>query len=314
MLIPTVLGIVLITFSLFSLVASDPARQYAGKQASPQVLEAIRAKMGLNKPRFVPNVEAYKQSGNISALLDTQFFDVLFFRFPKSMQYNESVWDLLWRKGPVSLSIQLPAFVLSLGLTLMLSLLCAAKRGRGFDLTMTFVSILMMSVPGVSVYLISQWLLGAKLQIFPVAGWDSGFFALQYAALPVLVSVIASLGGEVRFYRTVALEEVGADYVRTGRAKGVGENDLLMVHVLRNILIPVITGTVTTLPMLFLGAVILEQTFQIPGLGGLLSSAVLASDRPVVMFIVYITSVLYCVALVVNDVAYTFADPRVVLS
>ena len=313
LLVPTVLGIVLLTFCLFSVVAGDPARQYAGKSATPQVLEGIRAKMGLNKPRFALNNDAYRRTGRASALLDNQFFDVLLLRFPKSMQYDESVWSLFKRKAPVSLAIQLPIFVLSLGVTLGLSLLAAARRGTALDSGMTVGAIGLMSVPGVSVYLIAQWLFGAQLRWFPVAGWDGGFYALQYAALPVLVGVVAGLGGGVRFYRAVALEEVGADYVRTGRAKGVGENDLLLVHVLRNIMIPVITGTITTLPLLFLGALILEQTFQIPGLGGLLAAAVLNSDRPVVMFIVYVTSVIYCLALVVNDIAYTWADPRVVL-
>jgi peptide/nickel transport system permease protein len=168
-------------------------------------------------------------------------------------------------------------------------------------------------VPATSIYLIAQWLLGAKVRMFPVAGWDAGFYALHYAALPVLVSIVVSLGGGVRFFRTVALEEINADYVRTGRAKGVSESELLLTHVMRNILGPVITSTVTTLPLLFLGAVILEQTFQIPGLGNLLDTAVLANDRPVVMFIVYVTSIIYCLALVVNDLAYMWADPRVVL-
>ncbi|MGN6724412.1 MAG: ABC transporter permease [Tepidisphaeraceae bacterium] len=313
LLIPTVLGIVLITFCLFSLVATDPARQYAGKHATPEVLASIRAKMGLNKPRLALNVAAYRRTGHVTALLDNQFFDVLLMRFPKSMQYNETVWSLFWRKAPVSLAVQLPVFVLSLGLTLATSLACAALRGRAFDSVMTIGAIVMMSAPGVSVYLLAQWLLGAKLRLFPVAGWDGGYYALQYAVLPILVSVCVGFGGSVRFYRAVALEEVNADYVRTGRAKGVGEGNLLLVHVLRNILVPVITNTVTALPLLFLGAVILEQTFQIPGLGSLLDTAVLANDRPVVMFIVYVTSVLYCLALVVNDIAYTWADPRVVL-
>ena len=312
LLIPTILGIVLVTFSLFSLVAADPARQYAGKRATPQVLAALRHKMRLDKPRFIPNVAAYRQTGHPSALLDTQFFDVLTFRFPESLQYEESVWSLFARKAPVSLAIQLPAFVISLGLTLALSLVAAAFRGRPPDWAMTVAAVMLMSVPGVSIYLAAQWLLGAKLRWFPVAGWDLGFYALHYAALPILVSVFAGLGGGVRFYRSVALEEVNADYVRTARAKGVGEGDLLLTHVFRNILIPVITNTVTAIPLLFMGAIILEQTFQVPGLGNLLDTAVLANDRPVVMFLVYVTSVIYCLALVVNDVCYTLADPRVV--
>jgi peptide/nickel transport system permease protein len=313
LLIPTVLGIMLITFVLFSVVATDPARQYAGKRATPEVLAAIRAKMGLDKPRFALNRAEYRKTHHLSSLLDTQFFDVLLFRFPESMQYEEPAGSLFWRKAPVSLAIEGPVFLISTGLTLVLALLSAAFRGRPLDSVNTIVAVLLLSVPGVTVYLVAQWLLGAKWRLFPVAGWDSGFYALQYAALPILVSVVVSLGGGVRFYRTIALEEVGADYVRTARAKGVRESEVLLTHVLRNVLLPVITNTITTVPLLFMGAIILEQTFQIPGLGALLDQAVLANDRPVVMFLVYVTSILYCLALVANDVLYTLVDPRVVL-
>ncbi len=313
LLIPTVLGILLITFVLFSLVAKDPARMYLGKHAPPGELAQIRHQMGLDKPKFLPNVTAYRETRRLTALADTQFIDVLLFRFPESLQYRESVWSLFWRKAPVSLAIQLPTFVISLGLTLVLALACAAWRGRPVDAGITVASIFLMSVPTVSIYLAAQWLFAADLRWFPVAGWDRSFYALHYAALPILVSVFSGLGGGVRFYRTVALEEVNQDYVRTGRAKGVADGEVLLTHVLRNILIPVITSTVTTLPLLFTGAVVLEQVFQIPGLGNLLDQAVLNQDRSVVMFLVYVSSVIYCVALVANDVCYTLADPRVTL-
>ncbi len=314
LLIPTVLGIVLITFVLFSVVTKDPARQYAGKRATPEALASVRAKMGLDKPRFLLNTDAYQRTGRASALFDNQFCDVLLFRFPPSMRYEESVWSLYKRKGPVSLVIQVPVFLISLGLTILLALLCARFRGRPLDRTLTVASVLLMSVPGLSVYLGAQWLLAAHLRLFPVAGWDSGFYALHFAALPILVGVFAGLGGGVRFYRTVALEEVNADYVRTGRSKGVGEGELLLTHVFRNILIPIITGTVTALPLLFLGALVLEKTYGVPGLGNLLDEALFNNDRSVVMFEVYTTAIIYCLALVANDVCYTLADPRVALN
>jgi peptide/nickel transport system permease protein len=313
LLIPTVLGILLITFALFSLVAKDPARQYAGKKATPEHLADIRHQMGLDKPRLLPNIWEYRETHRIGSLLNTQFFDIMLFRFPESMRYEESVWSLFWRKAPISLAIQLPSFLISLGITLVLALTCAAWRGGKFDLAATVLAVFMMSIPGVSIYLAAQWIFGARLGWFPVAGWDVGFFALHYAALPILVSTFAGLGGGVRFFRTVALEEVNADYVRTGRSKGVSERELLLTHVMRNIMIPVITSTVTTVPLLFMGAIVLEQTFQIPGLGNLLDQAVLNNDRPVVMFIVYVSSIIYCLSLVANDICYTLADPRVKL-
>jgi peptide/nickel transport system permease protein len=312
LLIPTILGIMLFTFTLFTLVAKDPARQYAGKHATPEALASVRHKMGIDKPIWL-NFAEFGRTHQFSDLIYAQFPDVLLFRFPESLQYEESVWSLFKRKAPISLVIQLPVFVISMGLTLVFALVAARFRGGPADWAMTVGSILLMSVSAVSVYLVAQWLLGAKLRLFPVAGWDTGLYALHYAALPVLVSIFSGLGGGVRFYRTVALEEVNADYVRTGRSKGVGEGDLLLTHVFRNMLIPVITNTVTSIPALVMGALILEQTFQIPGLGNLLDQAVVNNDRPVVMFLVYINSVLFCLALLVNDICYALADPRVVL-
>jgi peptide/nickel transport system permease protein len=311
--IPTIVGIVLLTFTLFTLVAKDPARLYAGKRATPQVLAAVRHKMGLDKPLWI-NLPEWRKNHTVSSLFDAQFPDVLAFRFPDSMRYEESVWSVFKRKAPVSLTIQLPVFIISLGIQLVLALICATFRGRAIDKGLTFLSVLGMSVPALCIYLAAQWLLAAKWQLFPVAGWDVGFYALHFAALPILVSVFASLGGGTRFYRTVALDEINSDYVRTARAKGLGESEVLLTHVLRNVLIPVITSTVTTLPLLFLGALFLERIFQIPGVGGLLVDAIFNNDRPVVMFTVYLTSVIYCLALVLTDVCYTFADPRVTLT
>jgi len=294
--IPIILGVVLITFLLFNVVAKDPARAYAGKQKSEAQLQAIRHQMGLDKPKW------------------RQFLDVLTFQFPQSLRYQESVWSLFARKAPVSLAIQLPVFVIELGLQLALAMFVASRRGQVADYLTTFVSVLLMSVPALSIYLGVQWLLAGKLQWFPVAGWDRGFFtAIHFAALPILVSVFGGLGGGVRFYRTVALEEINSDYVRTARAKGVTQSDVLFTHVFRNMLIPVVTNTVTALPFLVMGALLLERLFQIPGFGGLLVDAIHAQDSPVVMATIYLTAIAYTAMLIVTDICYALVDPRVTL-
>jgi peptide/nickel transport system permease protein len=294
--VPIVLGIVLITFLLFSVVAHDPARAYAGKQKSEAQLQAIRHQMGLDKPKW------------------QQFVDILTFHFPDSMRHRESVWSLFARKAPVSFAIQLPVFIIELGLQLVLALIVAARRGRPIDYTVTFLAVLGMSVPTLSIYLGAQWFFGGYLQWFPVAGWNTGFFyAIHFAALPIIVSVIGGVGGGVRFYRTMTLEEINADYVRTARAKGVSNNEVLLTHVLRNVMIPVVTQTVITLPFLFTGALLLEEMFQIPGFGGLLVDAIRTQDRPVVMAVVYSTSLIYCIMLLLTDILYTLVDPRISL-
>jgi peptide/nickel transport system permease protein len=309
--IPTVLGIVLLTFLLFSLVSKDPARAYAGKQASPQTLEAIRAKMGLNKPKFF-NIAAVRQRG-ASAFFDSQFFDLLFFRFPQSMRYEDSVWHLLKTKGPVSLAIQIPAFLVLLGLELVIALYVANRRGQFADVLVTTISTLGMSIPALSIYLAAQWFFAAQLRIFPVAGWESGFYAIHFAALPILCVIFSQLGWGARFYRTVVLDELNLDYVRTARAKGLPQREVLLTHVLRNVMIPMVTNTIAALPFLLLGALVLEHLFQIPGMGELIYQAIFNQDRSVVMGIVYLTSIAYCLALLVSDILYAVVDPRISL-
>lgn len=310
--IPTVLGIMLLTFLLFSVVTKDPARVYAGKHATEEVLTAIRHRMGLDKPRWI-NLPLFRETHQVGDLFNAQFPDMLMFRFPESMRYDESVWKIFARKAPISFLIQLPIFIIELGGSLVLALLCAAWRGRVLDRTITLVAVLTMSIPSLCVYLYAQQFFGADLRLFPVGGWDIGWRALQFATLPILIGAAMSVGGGARFYRTVVLDEISGEYVRTARAKGVASGNVLMTHVLANVMIPVITSTVTALPLLFTGALFLERIFQIPGLGGLLLEALDNNDRPVVMFLVYITSIIYCLALVATDVCYAIADPRVSL-
>jgi peptide/nickel transport system permease protein len=328
LMIPTVLGVLLLTFMLFAVAAPDPARLYAGRDATPETMAAVRAKMGLDKPRFFnpaattrPVVLDAKtgQSREKSAVeragsfFDSQFFDLMLFRFPNSMRFERPVVDVLVEKARVSVAIQLPAFLIALGLQLALALLVASKRASILDYTVTAVCVASLALPSLAAYIIFQWLLGAQLPLFPVSGWDTGIYAVQYAALPILCSVLLALGGGIRFYRTVILEEINQDYVRTARAKGVGPRDVLLVHVLRNVMIPLVTNTVTALPMLIFGALILERLFQIPGLGGLLVDSIFRQDRSVVMAITYLTALLYCIALLLTDVLYTLVDPRVTL-
>jgi peptide/nickel transport system permease protein len=294
--IPIIVGILLISFVLFDVIAPDPARAFAGKYKSETDLRALRHKMWTDKPLW------------------QQFMLTARFRFPESMQYQESVWTLIGRKAPVSLAIQAPAFLIELGLQLVIALYVATRRGRAADYLVTFLTVLGISLPALSVYIALQWFFGGYIHVFPVAGWDKGFFyAVHFAALPIIATVIVGLGGGTRFYRTVVLEEIGSDYIRTARAKGVANRELLLTHVLRNVMIPVVTNTVITLPYLITGALLLERLFSIPGMGGLLVDAIHAEDRPVVMAITYTTAVAYCLMLLVTDILYALVDPRVSL-
>ena len=309
--IPIVLGVMLLTFTMFTLIAKDPARQYAGKFATPQVLQSIRHQMGLDKPVWF-NRSGAKERG-WTALFDSQFCDVLFFRFQPSMRYGEPVRTLFWRKAPVSLAIQLPVFIIELGIQLVLALFVATNRGRWPDYVTTFLAILGMSLPALSIYLGAQWLFAAHWRIFPVAGWDVGFYAVQFAVLPIIVSVLGGIGGGTRFYRTVVLEEINADYVRTARAKGLSENRIMWVHVLRNASIPIITHVMATLPGLLIGAFLVERFFSIPGIGREVILAVERSDFPVIKAITVYVAVATMIFNLLADLMYKAVDPRVQL-
>jgi peptide/nickel transport system permease protein len=217
------------------------------------------------------------------------------------------------RKAPISAAIQIPIFIIELGVQLSLALLCASWRGRWPYVTITFLAVLGMCIPTLSIIIGLQWLLGFKLDWFPVAGWSTGVNVVHFAVLPIVVGVISGIGGGTRFYRTVMVEEIYNDYVRTARAKGVAESQVLLTHVLRNTMIPVITNTITTLPYLLLGSFLLERMFQIPGLGYVTVEAIQNEDRPIVLGMTYLISVAYCLLLLVNDILYTLVDPRVKL-
>ncbi|MGA2496875.1 MAG: ABC transporter permease [Tepidisphaeraceae bacterium] len=316
--IPIALGIVILTFCLFTYVAPDPARLLVGKYASPEKLEAQREKMGLNKPRWFDfaAVRRPAQSGRpagIAGVIDTQFFDTLLWRLPDSEHYHKPLTLLIAEKGPISLSIQLPIFIIELGVQLILALICAQYRGRWPDTTITFGAVVGMCVPALSMIVFFQWLLGFKLGLFPVAGWGGLRYAAYFGTLPIIVGVLSGIGGGTRFYRSIMLEEIYADYIRTARAKGVGQSNVLLVHVLRNAMVPVITRTVASLPFLILGALIVERMFQIPGLGYVLVEAIENQDRSIVLGMTYLVSLVYCVMLLVTDICYMLVDPRVKL-
>ena len=394
--IPIVLGVVLITMVLFSYVSADPARAFAGRIASEAQLDAIRAEMGIDKPRWFkwavpirkadvvgqtvtlatasahlleagdqlvvngvggghdgtfavkevkgPKILTYQSTagdaastqpvavtpaadaarlhdaslgGRIATAFDSQLFDILTFQIfkLKSMRYKQPIWDVIKEKAPASMRIQIPAFLIALGLQLSLALYAASKRGRWPDFSVTLLSVLILSIPSLTAYLFAQWLFGMKLGWFPVAGWETGgsLTWMRYAALPIFVSVFLMLGGGVRLYRTVMVDEIYSDYVRTARAKGLGNRAVLFTHVLKNGLIPVITNTVTALPSLILGALLLERIFQIPGLGNFMVEALNNNDRTVVMGMTFALAIVYCVLVLVSDILYTLVNPQVSL-
>jgi peptide/nickel transport system permease protein len=312
--VPTVLGVCLVTFLLFNVFASPEAvaRKQLGKNPTVGQVKAWITAHGMDKPMFV-NLNPGKD-GRIHPF-DSRFLnhmrELIFFEFPESDYLHEKVSDLLRQKIGPSLTLTVPAFLLSIIVTLPIALFIAYYRGTYIDRLALFVCVILMSIVILNYIIFGQYLLAVVFKYFPIYGFEFGVGAWKFLFLPVILSVASGLGSGVRFYRTVMLNEVRADYVRTAMAKGVSEEGVLFKHVLKNAMIPILTMTVLSIPFLITGSLLLEMYFGIPGMGNLMLNAINSSDYPVIRTLVYIYSLLYIAGSILTDISYTLVDPRV---
>jgi peptide/nickel transport system permease protein len=235
---------------------------------------------------------------------------MLVFQYGKSDDGKDISAEVFKRIGP-SLSITVPAFVLGVGLDIFCAMLVAFYRGTYVDYWGVILCVLLMSISALFYIMGGQVILGKFLRLVPISGFDYGLYGLKFIALPVIVAVVAGLGGSVRFYRTIFLEEINKDYVRTARAKGIPERAVLFIHTLKNAMIPILTGVVVSLPFLFAGSLLLESFFAIPGMGSFMLDAIQRQDFAVVQAMVSLGSFLYVLGLLLTDISYTLVDPRV---
>jgi peptide/nickel transport system permease protein len=312
--IPTVIGVCLVTFLLFNVFASPEAvaRKQLGKNPTAGQVKAWISAHGMDKPMFV-NLNPDKD-GSVHPF-DSRFWnhmkELIFFQFPESDYLHEKVSELLKQKIVPSLTLTVPAFLLSIIVTLPIALFIAYYRGTYIDRLALFVCVILMSIVILNYIIFGQYLLAVVFKYFPIYGFEFGVGAWKFVLLPVILSVAAGLGSGVRFYRTVMLNEVRADYVRTAMAKGVSEEGVLFKHVLKNAMIPILTMTVLSIPFLITGSLLLEMYFGIPGMGNLMLNAINNHDYPVIRTLVYIYSLLYIAGSILTDISYTLVDPRV---
>lgn len=312
--VPTVIGVCLVTFLLFNVFASPEAiaRKQLGKNPTEKQVKAWVTAHGMDKPVFF-NFQP-GQDGGLRPF-DSRFWnhmrELLLFQFPRSDYLHEPVSDLLKEKIVPSLTITVPAFLLSILATLPLALLIAYYRGTIIDRLALFLCVILMSIVILNYIIVGQYLLAVVFKYFPIYGYSFGAEAWKFVLLPIILAVAAGLGGGVRFYRTVMLNEVRADYVRTALAKGVSEEGVLFRHVLKNAMIPILTVTVLSIPFLITGSLLLEMYFGIPGMGNLMLNAINNHDYPVIRTLVYIYSLLYIGGSILTDLSYTLVDPRV---
>jgi peptide/nickel transport system permease protein len=297
--VPTLLGAILFVFLLFNWVGGDPAYVLAGKFSSPEQVEAIRRQLGVDQPLYVQLWIFIRQ--------------MLTGDFGLSWATNEPVANILaTRLGP-SLTVLLPMLLISTLIALAAALLAARLRGSVTD-RMIMVSCTAGQSISILVYIIVlQYVLGYRLEWFPVQGWGNSLAQnlFVYSLLPVLVGVLVSLAPDIRLYRSFFLEEIRQDYVRTARAKGLSEARIMAVHVLRNAGIPVITHVLIQLPALLTGAFLIERFFSIPGIGREVILAVERSDFPVIKAVTVYIAMATIAVNIITDLVYRALDPRV---
>lgn len=313
---PILLGIMLITFVLFFVVNSpdDMARMHLGmKRVTPEAIQNWKEARGYDKP-LVYNAQAE----GLGTITETIFFQkslrLFVFDFGAADDGRDIGNDIKKRMWP-SLAIALPAFLLGILINITFALLLAFFRATYIDIWGVVLCVVLMSISAMFYIIGGQFLIGKLLHLVPISGFNvSGLDTIKFLVLPVLIGVITGVGSGTRWYRTVFLEEIGRDYVRTARAKGLSEIRVLFKHVFRNGLIPILTGVVVIIPSLFLGSLLTESFFGIPGLGSYTIEAIQAQDFAIVRAMVFLGSVLYIIGLVLTDISYTVADPRIRLN
>jgi len=310
--LPILIGVNLITFALFFVVNTpdDMARMQLGvKRVTPEAIARWKSERGYDKPLFI------NQSAAGSAVLtDTIFFakSARMFAgdFGRAEDGRDIAREIASRMGP-SLAIALPTFLLGLLVTIAFALLLTFFRASYLDFWGVVLCVAMMSISGLFYIIGGQYLISKIWKLVPISGYGGGLDAWKFLILPVAIGVVSGIGSSTRWYRTIFLEEVSRDYVRTARAKGLSEVTVLFRHVLRNALIPILTGVVVVIPLLFMGSLLTESFFGIPGLGSYTIDAINAQDFAIVRAMVFIGSVLYIVGLILTDLSYTFVDPRI---
>lgn len=310
--LPILIGVNLVTFALFFVVNSpdDMARMHLGvKRVTPEAIERWKAERGYDRPLFVNT-----QADGTAKLTDTIFFDeslrMFAFDFGRADDGRDIAQEIRDRMRP-SLAIALPTFILGLFVSVSFALMLVFFRASYLDFWGVVVCVAMMSISSLFYIIGGQWLVSKVWALVPISGYAPGLDAARFLVLPVVISVVAGIGANARWYRTIFLEEISKDYVRTARAKGLSELAVLFRHVLKNAMIPILTGVVVVIPLLFMGSLIVESFFGIPGLGSYTIDAINAQDFAVVRAMVFIGSVLYIVGLLLTDISYTLVDPRV---
>jgi peptide/nickel transport system permease protein len=311
--LPLLMGVNILTFVLFFIVNSpdDMARMQLGqKHVTQQAVDNWKKQRGYDRPLLW---NATAQNPITETIFYQKSMRLFLFEFGVSDSGRNIGSDIQQRMW-ASLAIAMPSLLVGLLVNISVALLMVLFRNSYLELGSIIACVILMSISALFYIIGGQFLVGKLLRLVPISGYDTGFEAIKFLMLPVLIAVVSGVGSGARWYRTLFLEEVEKDYVRTARAKGLTETQVLFKHVLKNALIPILTGVVVVLPLLFMGSLITESFFSIPGLGSYTIDAINRQDFAIVRSMVFLGSVLYILGLLLTDISYTFVDPRVRLS
>jgi len=304
----TLLGVLLLLFVLFFLYASpeEIARRALGDKAPPEAIAQWIENHGYDRPKV------WNPEEPLDTLLVDHYRRMLTFDFGRSDADDSPIMGKIRRRAVPSLTLTVPLFAFGIVVGIALSLFVAYFRETYIDRTGVVLAVLGMSI-SILLYIIGgQFLIGKLLRWFPISGFDpSPAMVARFLALPWVIGLLAGIGGDVRFYRTVFLEEIGRDYVRTARAKGAGDGRIMAFHVLRNSMIPILTRVVVAIPFLFIGSLLLESFFGIPGLGSMTVDAIQGNDFSTLRVMVFIGAFAFIIGQIATDISYTLVDPRV---
>lgn len=311
--IPILIGVNIVTFVLFFTVNTpdDIARMQLGlKRVTPEAIDKWKQDHGYDKPVLF-NASAPALSAKFTR---TIFFEkslrMFVFDFGAADDGRDIAREIRTRMWP-SLAVALPVFAGGLLAYVTFALVVALFRATYVDFWGVVICVVMMSISALFYIIGGQYLVSKLWHLVPISGFQGGIDAAKFLVLPVAIGIVSGLGGATRLYRTFFLEEISKDYVRTARAKGLSEAVVLFRHVLKNAMIPILTGAVVAIPLLFMGSLLTESFFGIPGLGSYTIDAIRSQDFGIVRSMVFVGSVLYIAGLLLTDVSYTLVDPRV---
>jgi peptide/nickel transport system permease protein len=310
--LPILIGVNLLTFALFFVVNTpdDMARIQLGiKRVTPEAIDKWKQQHGYHKPLWIN-----PQAAGLAVVSDTIFFQKSVNMFWLDFGYSDDGrnigYEIQTRLLP-SLAIALPSFLIGLLLYVTFALLMTLFRATALDIVGVGLCVVLMSISSLFYIIGGQFLVSKLWHWVPISGYVGGGEGIKFLLLPVLIGIVGGAGASSRWYRSIFLAEIGKDYVRTARAKGLSELRVLFRHVLKNAMIPILTGVVVVIPLLFMGSLLTESFFGIPGLGSYTIDAINAQDFSVVRAMVFLGSLLYIVGLILTDVSYTLVDPRV---